>query len=238
MLYNLEGLVNFLPAGTHYGQGQRLRDQWKLYRFKQKARHGLNNPHTQRLVHTCNRVSSTVESKKQQSTSAHTQRVYLDTSCLFSIDGDVEQTVQKLLYRLERSNIDIIIPQTVLGEIMAVTLRDTQHMQRDQKIQKIVEILIKTLDKYNIDAKHCLPPPQERTDKNRSAIDIAFNLMKNDEYLDPTDTLILAQALADPESTHLYTTDSVLIESTEVEKINQELKMNGMRKTILNIGIS
>ena len=93
----------------------------------------------------------------------------------------------------------------------------------------MLDKLDRTLQKYGIDARRSLPPAP------KGAFAIMEELRKRDERLDATDTMILAQVMADPDSKLFFTKDTKMLYSKAIKEHEQELRSNGFRNEKLQI---
>ena len=82
---------------------------------------------------------------------------------------------------------------------------------------------------YDIDVSGCLPGIPENT------CEIVSEMHRTDPWLDPNDTLILAQALADPDAKFFFTADSKLLGSKAIRAYERALREAGRRNTELKI---
>lgn len=73
---------------------------------------------------------------------------------------------------------------------------------------------------------------------NKCSYDIAKSLTAQDDYFAehaPTDAFIVSCALCDPDSSHLLTTDSRLLESELLKKIEKDMRTDNGRSRQLKI---
>jgi hypothetical protein len=142
------------------------------------------------------------------------KRVYLDTSYLIPIikkrvTDKSDEKSKRSMYRA-RDKYKIIIPQIVVGELFAKlpelmkNLTDEAH---EHKVAKVVSTLIGVLEDYTDEEFIGLMPI------NREAIDISLKIIEYENRIDPTDSLLVAQAAADPHSEYLLTFDKKILES-------------------------
>ena len=66
-------------------------------------------------------------------------------------------------------------------------------------------------------------------------LSVAKELLEKDNYLDATDSLIIAQALCDPDSVYLLMRETTIIESRVIRDMNQEMFERGERNRLLRI---
>ena len=123
--------------------------------------------------------------------------------------------INRLLSCLKHNTYNIIISQIVLGESIAVIMRDNNDPS------EIIKKLCNKMYKYGIGSDNMKPPPKE-------AFDIMM-LLSSKTDLGPTDTMIVSHALADPNSKFFFTSDSKLIGNQVIEDIEKELRDNDKR---------
>lgn len=137
-------------------------------------------------------------------------------------EGKHKDEVERLLYATSRGGFEVFVPQTVLGETVSKILARDGH-------EGMLDRLDCTLQKYGIDARRCLPPAP------KGAFAIMEELRRMDERLDATDTMILAQVLADPDSKFFFTLDEKMSDNYAVGKCEEGLRRSGHRNTKLKI---
>jgi hypothetical protein len=167
------------------------------------------------------------------------KRVYLDTSYLIPIinkrvtgKSDVESSIaERSVYRAQK-RYQIIIPQIVVGELFAKlpelmkNLTDEAH---HLKVAKVVSSLIGVLEDYTGEEFIGLIPI------NREAIDISLKIVEYENRItDPTDSLLVAQAAADPHSKYLLTFDDKIL-SEGIRDFIKKLMDDGVRSNKLEI---
>ena len=134
-------------------------------------------------------------------------RVYLDTWVLTGLvlgKRGVRGDFKRILSKLDAGTIDVVVPQVVLGEAVAVVMRK----RPGDSLDLIREMLDEIRD---------LVDPADRMPSTTAKIaGLAANL-SNDVEVEFTDALILSHALCDPHSTHLITDDQKLL-SNKVKK--------------------
>ncbi len=141
--------------------------------------------------------------------------VYLDSFYLIELTKKPSHDITKFLSRLRYNTYHIIISQIVLGESIAVITK------KNNDPSEIIRKLYSKMDKYGIGSDNMKPPPKE-------AFDI-MTLLSSKTDLDPTDTMIVSHALADPNSKFFFTSDSKLIGNQVIEDIEKELRDNDKR---------
>ncbi len=153
-----------------------------------------------------------------------TSRAYLDSYYLLAVvfGRHNKAAAEHLLYTLSRGGFEVLVPQTVLGETVSKILARDGH-------EGMLDKLDRTLQKYGIDARRSLPPAP------KGAFAIMEDLRKRDERLDATDTMILAQMMADPYSKFLFTKDTKMLYSKVIKEHEQKLRSRGLRNEKLQI---
>ena len=152
-------------------------------------------------------------------------RVYFDSHYLLEVvfEGEHKEDAERLLYATSRDGFETLVPQTVLGETVSKILT------RGKDAPRLLDRLVRTLEKHGIDARRCLPPAPKR------AFAIMEELRRMDDRLDATDAMILAQVLADPDSKFFFTLDEKMRDNYVVGKCEKELRRSGRRNTKLKI---
>jgi hypothetical protein len=168
------------------------------------------------------------------------KRVYLDTSYLIPIikkrvtdkSDEKSSIVERSMYRA-RDKYKIIIPQIVVGELFAKlpelmkNLTDEAHQL---EVAKLVSSLIGVLEDYTGEEFIGLIPI------NRGAIDISLRIVEYESRItDPTDSLLVAQAVADPHSEYLLTFDRDILQSNGIRTFIKNLVDDGVRSYELKI---
>jgi hypothetical protein len=87
------------------------------------------------------------------------------------------------------------------------------------KVAKLVSSLIGVFEDYTGEEFIGLMPI------NREAIDISLKIVEYENRIDPTDSLLVAQAAADPHSEYLLTFDDKILQSEGIRDFHK--KTNG-----------
>lgn len=157
------------------------------------------------------------------------QNIYIDTFYIEAYvigdkigqrDTQKEATdlFQKISKTITNPNIKVVIPFIVLGELINNINREiSDDMNKTQVFFKFWE-LINKLIKADFSPPRC------------NCIPIAKRVMVKDDQIEPTDLHIVAQALEDPYSSFLLTTDSKIIESYGIKNLEKEMRDNNERK--------
>ncbi|MDE0267216.1 MAG: PIN domain-containing protein [Thaumarchaeota archaeon] len=155
-----------------------------------------------------------------------TSRAYVDTHYFLSLifEDDDASDVKRLFYKLQNGSYRILVPQLVLGEITAKILGKSQSDELPDRLQKYHSLF----SVYHIDHS-CLPGVDRRVSQHMS------NLENIDDWLDPNDTLILSQVLADPNSKFFFTVDTKILYNPKILDYEYELRKDGDRTTKLKI---
>ena len=126
--------------------------------------------------------------------------------------------VQKLMYRLKQPAFEVLVSQTVLGEVVAKILPKPAQERADA-----LSRLPKILQDHGIDPSACLTPPPS------AAFKIMKRLHDNDPYLEATDIMIMSHVLADPNSKFFFTNDAKLLKSRQIKECERQLRDDGKR---------
>lgn len=142
-------------------------------------------------------------------------RTYIDSYYLLELilDGKEKSDVEHLLSQTSNPSFNVLIPQVVLGEVTAKIMKDEQR-RIEHKLNKMADVI----QKYRIDTNMCLTPP------SKAAFEIMVKLQEIDKCLDSTDTMILAQVLADPHSKFFLTHDSKLLKNNKIKEYEKTLR--------------
>ena len=126
-------------------------------------------------------------------------RLYLDTSMLRDIVSGhrgARNKSERLFKKLRHGDYEVKVPQTVVGEAVTTVMRDFETSEWEQLVGRIMRELGNVADPAT-----CFPP----LDPTVAAK--AQEAMRGVKGMTKTDALIVAQALMDPESQKLVTTD-------------------------------
>lgn len=147
-------------------------------------------------------------------------RVYLDSYYVLEMvnKNKSHRDVQKLMYRLKQPAFEVLVSQTVLGEVVAKILPKPAQERADA-----LSRLPKILQDHGIDPSACLTPPPS------AAFKIMKRLHDNDPYLEATDIMIMSHVLADPNSKFFFTNDAKLLKSRQIKECERQLRDDGKR---------
>ncbi len=152
---------------------------------------------------------------------------YIDTHYFLSIvydEGD-SQDARLLLSQLDNNAYRVLVPQIILGEIVAKILKKSDANSLRNDLGKLGEIFFK----YKISVYECLPGTSKNTPR------IMLDMQNLDERLTPNDTIILSEVLADPDSKFFFTRDSNILENLKIKNYERSMFESGSRNTHLKI---
>ena len=120
-----------------------------------------------------------------------------------------------------KKSIKFVLPQVAAGEVINYITNEAKVDKTEQ--EELIKELVYQIQKLKIDLK-----PAKKED-----IRVAKWLLEKEEFTSTTDAVILSQALCDPDSKYLLTTDKVLTGSTlignicggeEIDKLSKKFK--------------
>lgn len=152
--------------------------------------------------------------------------VYLDTSVLVGlIPGKMRDRshYKSVLSRLDAHTIDVIVPQVVLGEAVAVVMRDIPDSELQQSLWTVLNDV-----QCVVDQKHGIPPV------TMDIVTLATDLSMKLGLSSFTDALVLAHALNATLSTRLITDDAEL-HSSKVGELERQMRSDGKRERTLSV---
>lgn len=131
--------------------------------------------------------------------------------------------VESVLRKSGPDSYLLVVSQAALGEAAAVVLR------RGPDAARLLDGMFALLSDYRVDPGNCMPP-----------VDAAVLVIINElvwvvPELDMTDRIILAIALADPNSSFLITRDGKLVNNPAIVLYEKRLRSLGRRNTKLTI---
>ena len=149
-------------------------------------------------------------------------RIYLDTSVLRDIvsrDRSTRIKSKRLFEKIKKPGAyEVKVPQTVMGEAVTTVMRDYEPDDWEALVGRIMREVNKVADPAT-----CFPPPDPAVAaKAQEAIRKVKGMTK-------TDALIAAQALMDPESQKLATTDKQLQSAEWLVKEEINMRKGGER---------
>ena len=153
------------------------------------------------------------------------RRVHLDTWAFMVVllGGKYADILKDIMRRSGAGSYSLVASQAALGEADAVILR------RGKDAARMLLSLLALLADHRIDPGRCMPP------LNAAVLAIVNELMAVAPELDMTDRIILAHALADPDSVFLITGDCALLENKTIEQYEEGLRAQGRRNVKLEI---
>lgn len=110
------------------------------------------------------------------------------------------------LFNCKEKNLILKIPFVVLGEILNNISR--KRLDNRQK-QDIIHKYMNLINSKKIDF----------VPGSRNCFEITNKLLNEENRLDPTDTLIIAQAISDIDSTHVLFNDAKILNSGAIAKV-------------------
>ena len=153
------------------------------------------------------------------------RRVHFDTWAFLEVllGGKYADVVDGIMRRSGPDSYSIVASQAALGEADAVILR------RGRDAVRMLFALLALLADCRIDPGRCMPP------LDAAVLAIVNELMTLAPELDMTDRIILAHALADPDSVFFITGDNKLSRNTAIVRYEERLRKQGRRKATLVI---
>jgi len=161
------------------------------------------------------------------------QNIYIDT-CFFQgyLWGkeDEKENAKDILSKIKSNvkrnpDINVKIPFIVIGEMINNLIRENFELSNRAEIMYKFFVLLR-------DLKADIIPP------NKCCYDIAKSLTAQDSYFAenaPTDAFMASCALCDPDSSHLLTADSRLLESELLKSIERDMRTANKRNRQLKI---
>ena len=148
-------------------------------------------------------------------------RLYLDTNVLRNILSRLYKTrnaSRRLFARLESDDYEVKVPQTVMGEAVTTVMRDYEPADWEALVGRIMGEVAKVADPAT-----CFPPPDPTVAAK------AQEVMREIKGMTKTDAFIVAQALLDPESQRLVTTDRLILKARWLVKEEARMRRSGER---------
>ena len=153
------------------------------------------------------------------------RRVHLDTWAAVEvlIGGKYANILLDIMQRSGAASYSLVVSQAALGEADAVILR------RGSDAARMLLALLAPLADHRVDPGRCMPPV------NATVLAMVNELMVLAPELDMTDRIILAHALADPDSIFLITGDYAMLENDSITQYEERLRKQGRRREKLVI---
>ena len=147
--------------------------------------------------------------------------MYLDTSVLRNVVSrkHKERNDSKRLFASLKSAVcEVKVPQTAVGEAVTTVMRDFETSEWEQLVGRIMRELGNVADPAT-----CFPPLDPTVAAKAS------EAMREVGNLTKTDALIVAQAMLDPDSQELITTDKLILKARWFAKEEKRMRNSGER---------
>ena len=153
------------------------------------------------------------------------RRVHLDTWAIMEVltGGKHADRVESILRRSGPGSYSLVASQASPGEAAAVILR------RGPGAAHMLEGMIALLSDSRVEPGRCMPP------LDTGVLNVVQDLVLAAPRLDMTDRVVLAHALADPDSAFLITKDHKMLDNTKVSRYEKKARMQGLRNARLRI---
>ncbi len=139
------------------------------------------------------------------------------------LGGKHANVLREIMRRSGPDSYSLVASRAAPGEADAVILR------RGKDAARMLLSLLALLADYRVDPGRCMPP------LDAAVLAIVNELMDAVPELDMTDRIILAHALADPDSTFLITGDYAMLENKAIVQYEEWLRSQGRRNEKLVI---
>ena len=137
--------------------------------------------------------------------------------------GKHADRAESILRRSNPGSYSLVASQVSLGEAAAVMPRCGPGAAR------MLEGMIALLSDSRVEPGRCMPH------LDAGVLNVVQDLVRTAPRLDMTDRVILAHALADPNSAFLITKDHKILVNTKVSRYEEKARMQGFRNTRLRI---
>ena len=147
--------------------------------------------------------------------------MYLDTSVLRNIVSKKHRKrndSKRLFASLKSAVYEVKVPQAVVGEAVTTVMRDFESSEWAELVGRIMREVANVADPAT-----CFPPSDPEVAAKAS------EAMREVKGMTKTDALIVAQALMDPESQKLLTTDDLILDSRWLEVEEARMRNSGER---------
>ena len=138
-------------------------------------------------------------------------------------EGKHADRVESILRRSGPGSYSLVTSQVSLGEAAAVILRSGPGAAR------MLKGMLALLADCRVEPGRCMPP------LDASVLATVNELVRLAPELDMTDRVVLAHALADPDSAFLLTKDRTILNDAEIRLYEKEARKQGRRNTMLTI---
>ena len=151
------------------------------------------------------------------------RRVHVDTWGIVEVldRGEHAGRVESILRQSGTDSYLLAVSQAALGEAAAVVLR------RGPDAARLLDGMFALLSDYRVDPGSCMPPV------DATVLAIINELAWAVPELDMTDRIILAMALADPDSGFPTTKDHALVNNPAIILYEKKMRADGMRNAVL-----
>ena len=137
--------------------------------------------------------------------------------------GKHADRVESILRRSGPGSYSLVASQVSLGEAAAVILR------RGPGAARMLEGMIALLSDSRVEPGRCMPP------LDAGVLATVNEMVRPAPELDMTDRVVLAHALADPDSAFLITKDQMILNDGGIRRYEKESRRQGRRNTLLRI---
>ena len=137
--------------------------------------------------------------------------------------GKHADRVESILRRSGPGSYSLVASQVSLGEAAAVILR------RGPDAARMLKGMLALLADYRVEPGRCMLP------LDAGVLNVVQDLVRIAPRLDMTDRVILAHALADPNSAFLITKDQMILNSAKADMYEKKARMSGLRNVPLRI---
>lgn len=159
------------------------------------------------------------------------QHIYIDTFYLQSFlngNNDLERHAKKEFRKAKQlteksGEIFLKIPFIAVAEMINnLNIKVNEKRQKERIVSNLIDLLDQN-EKIDLVPAKC------------ESFKKAVEIKNQDNRLDDTDILIIAQALCDPYSSHLLINDSNILESRVIDEVNTNMHRDGNRNRKLRI---
>ena len=139
------------------------------------------------------------------------------------LGGKYADILKDIMRRSGAGSYSLVVSQAALGEADAVILR------RGPGAARMLLALLALLADHRVDPGRCMPP------LNAAVLAVVNELVLVAPELDMTDRIILAHALADPDSVFFITGDRAMLKNRAIVQYEARLREQGRRREKLVI---
>ena len=154
-----------------------------------------------------------------------TRRVHLDTWPVLEVvfGGDYAADVDEIMRQGNLHQYELVVSQASLGEAAAVVLRSKPDAPR------MLRGMLGLLADHRVNVARCMPPLDARV------LAVVQDLVGVAPNLDMTDRVIVAHALADPNSVLLIMKDGMVVGNPAILAYEESARAAGLRSAPLDI---